>query len=143
MFLSYSVYLSSSPWVLQLITQNTVATEIFRGTVKATRSSGTILPLVFCGCETWSHVGQHRLREFENRVMGKIFGPKRDEVTGQWTGLHNEWPYGPYFLPNVTWVIKPRIMRWAGHVACMGRREVYTGFWYGNLRERNHLAGYY
>jgi len=75
---------------------------------------------------------------FENRVLRRIFGPKRDEVTGEWRKLHNE-ELDLYSSPNIFRVIKSRRMRWAGHVARMGRREAYTGFWWGNLRERDHL----
>jgi hypothetical protein len=80
---------------------------------------------------------EHRLRMFENRVL-KIFGPKRDEVTRDWRKLHNEELNDLYYSPNIVWVIKLRRMKWAGHAVCMERR-VYTGFWWGNLRERDHL----
>ena len=76
---------------------------------------------------------------FENRVLRRIFGPKRDEVTGEWRKLHNEKLNDLYFSLNIVWVIKSRKVRWAGHVARMGRGEAYTGFWWGNLRERDHL----
>jgi len=75
---------------------------------------------------------------FENRVLRRILGPKRDEVTGEWRKLHNE-ELDLYSSPNIFRVIKSRRMRWAGHVARMGRRKAYTGFWWGNLRERDHL----
>jgi hypothetical protein len=75
------------------------------------------------------------MRVFENRVLIKIYRPKRDEITEEWRKLHNEEINDLYFLPNIIQVIKSRRMRWAGHVACMG----YTGFWWGNLRERDHL----
>ena len=71
----------------------------------------------------------------ESRVLGRTFGPKRDEVTGEWRKLNNEEFYDLYSLPNIVRVIKPRRMRWAGHVARLGR-EAYTGFRWGNLRER-------
>jgi hypothetical protein len=77
-----------------------------------------------------------RLRMFENRVLRRIFGPKRDEVTGEWRKLHNELN-GLYSLLNIVRVIKSRRMRWAGHVARMWNGEVCTGFWWGNLRERD------
>jgi hypothetical protein len=68
-----------------------------------------------------SHVKEElRLRVFENRVFRRIFGPKRDEVTGGWRKLHNEELYGLYSSPSIIRVIKARRMRWAGHVACMG-----------------------
>jgi hypothetical protein len=60
---------------------------------------------------------EYRLRVFENGVLRKIFGPKRDEVTGEWRVLHNEELNDMYCSPNIVRVIKPRRMRWAGHVA--------------------------
>jgi len=66
---------------------------------------------------------EHRLRVFENRVLRRIFGPKRDGVTGEWTKLHNEKLNDLYSSPNIARVIKSRIMRWAGHVARMGERR--------------------
>ena len=63
---------------------------------------------------------------FENRVLRGVFGPKRDEVTGEWRKLHNEELSDRYPLPNIVRVVKSRRMRWAGHVACMGEgRGVY------------------
>ena len=63
---------------------------------------------------------EHRLRLFENRVLRRIFGSKRDEVTGEWRKLRNEELNGLYCSPNIVRVIKSRRMRWAGHVARMG-----------------------
>jgi hypothetical protein len=78
-----------------------------------------ILLLVLHGCETWSLTlrKECRLRVFESRVLRRISGPKRDEVTGQWRRLHNEELYAPYSSPNIILVIKSKRLRWAGHVA--------------------------
>ena len=85
-------------------------------------SVNIILPVVLCGCETWSLTlrEERRLRVFENRVLRRVFGPKRDEVTGEWKKLHNEESGDLYYLPNIVRVVKSRRMRWAGHVARMG-----------------------
>jgi hypothetical protein len=66
---------------------------------------------------------------FENRVLRRIFGSKRDEVTGEWRKLHNEELHDLYSSPNIVRVIKSRRTRWAGHVARIGRREECIGFW--------------
>jgi hypothetical protein len=66
---------------------------------------------------------------FENRVLRRIFGPKRDEVTGEWRKLHNEELHNLYSSPNIIRQIKSRRMMWAGHVASRGKmRKVYKGF---------------
>jgi len=88
----------------------------------------TILPVVLYGCETLSLTlrAERKLRVFENMVLRRIFGPRRDEVTEEWRRLHNEELNDLYSSPNIVWVIKSRRMRWAGHVACMGEeRGVY------------------
>jgi len=80
------------------------------------------------GCETWSLTlrEEHRLRTLENRALRRIFGPKRDEVTGEWRKLHNENLNDLYSSPNIVRMIKSRRIRWVGHVARMGeRRGVY------------------
>ena len=66
---------------------------------------------------------EHKLRVFENRVLRRIFGPRRDAVTGEWRKLHNEELNDLYFSPNIVRVIKSRRMRWAGHIAHMGGEE--------------------
>jgi len=71
------------------------------------------------------------LREFENRVLRRIFGLKWDEVTGEWRKLHNEELNDLCSLPNIVQVIKQRTIRWARHIALWGRKEAYTGFWWG------------
>jgi hypothetical protein len=81
-----------------------------------------------------------RLRVFENRVLRRLLGPKRDEVTGDWRKLHNEELSGLYSSLNTFRVIKSRRMRWVGHVARMARAKVSTGFRWGNPREGDHQA---
>jgi hypothetical protein len=82
---------------------------------------------------------ERRLRVFENRVLRRVFGPKRDEVTGDWRKLHNE-NFNDLYLPNTFRLIKSTRMRLAERVPRLGSGEVYTGFWWGNLRERYRLG---
>jgi hypothetical protein len=65
---------------------------------------------------------EHRQRLFENRVLRRIFGQKRDEVKGSWSKLHNGELHNLYSSPNITRTIKSRRMRWAGHIARMGKK---------------------
>jgi hypothetical protein len=80
------------------------------------------------GCETWSLIlrEEHRLRVFENRVLRRISGPKRDEVMGQWRKSHCVGLHNLYLSPDIIRQIKSRRMKWAGHAARMGEgRNVY------------------
>ena len=79
-----------------------------------------------------------RLRVFENRVLRRVFGPKRDEVTGEWRKVHNEELNDLYCSPKFVRVIKSRRMRWAGHEARMGRREPCAGIFVGKPEKRDH-----
>jgi hypothetical protein len=83
------------------------------------------LSFVLYGCETWSLTlrEEHRLRVFEKRVLSRIFGTKRDEVTGEWRKLHSEELHILYSSPNIIRQIKSRRMRWAGHVARVGKER--------------------
>jgi hypothetical protein len=73
---------------------------------------------------------------FENRVLRRIFGPKIDKVTGDWRKLHNEELHTLYSSPHIIKMIKSRRMRWAGHVARMGRRGMHIGYWWESQEER-------
>jgi hypothetical protein len=84
------------------------------------------LPVVLYGCESWSLIlrEERRPRVFEKRLLRRLFGPKRDEATGEWRKLHNEELHDLCFSPSILRVIKSRRMRWAGHVT---RMEEGTG----------------
>ncbi|KAJ4439263.1 hypothetical protein ANN_07383 [Periplaneta americana] len=87
-----------------------------------------VLPVVLYGCETWTLTlrEEHRLRVFENKVLRKIFGAKRDKVTGEWRKLHNTELHALYSSPDIIRNIKSKRLRWAGHVARMGEsRNAY------------------
>ena len=81
---------------------------------------------------------ERKLRVFENMVLRRIFGPRRDEVTGEWRRLHNEELNDLYFSPNIVRVIKSRRMRWAGHLARMGRDRGVYSILVGKPEERDH-----
>ena len=87
-------------------------------------------------CETWSFTlkNEYGLKMFENMIVRKVFGPKRDEITGEWRRLHNEELHDLYSSTNVIRVIKSRRMR-----LIWGRGEVHAGFWCGKPREKNDL----
>jgi hypothetical protein len=91
---------------------------------------------------TWSLTlrEEHRLRVFENRVLRRIFGLKRDEVTGEWRKLHNEELHNLYSSPGIIRTIKSRRMRWAGHVARMGEKRNAYRILVGKPEERRPLG---
>jgi hypothetical protein len=102
-----------------------------------------ILPVVLYGCETWSLTlrVEHRLRVFENRVLRRIFGPKRDEVTTGWRKLHNEELRDLYSSPSKIKLIKPRKMRWAGYVARIGAKRKACRLLVGNPARKRPIIG--
>jgi hypothetical protein len=99
------------------------------------------LPVVLYGCETWSLTlrEEHRLRVFENTVLRRIFGPKRDEVTGEWRKMHSGELHDLYPSPDIIRQIKSRAMRWAGHVARIGEGRNLYRVLVGRPEEKDQL----
>jgi hypothetical protein len=97
-----------------------------------------ILPVILYGCETWSLTLREELRVFENKVLSRIFGPKRNETTGDWRKLQNEEFHNLHFSPNKIWMMHSRRMRWAGYVARMGSRGLHIGYWWESQNERDY-----
>ena len=105
--------------------QNILSSSLLSENLKIKIYRTVILPVVLYGCETWSLTlrEERRLRVFQNRQLRTIFGPKRDEVTGERRKLHKLELNDLYCSPNIVQVLKSRRMRWAGHVAHMGERR--------------------
>ncbi|KAJ4439190.1 hypothetical protein ANN_07307 [Periplaneta americana] len=108
--------------------ENLLSSSLLSKNLKVRIYKTVILPVVLYGCETWTLTlrEEHGLRVFENKVLRKIFGAKRDEVTGEWRKLHNTELHALYSSPDILRNIKSRRLRWAGHVARMGEsRNAY------------------
>ena len=122
--------------------KNLLSSRLLSKNLKIKIYKTIILPVVLYGCETMllTLKEEHRLRVFENGMLRRIFEPKRAGIIGEWRKLHNEELNGLYSSPSIVRVKKSRRVRWEGHVARMGRIEAYTGFWWGNLREKDHLG---
>jgi len=105
--------------------QNLLSSRLLSKNLKIKIYRTIILPVVLYGCETWSLTlwEERKLRLFENMVLRRIFGPRRDEATGKWRRLHNEELNDLYSSPNIVLVIKSRRMRWTGHVARVGEER--------------------
>ena len=88
--------------------QNLLSSSLLSKKLKFKIHRTIILPVVLYGCETWLLTlrDERRLRVFQNRVLRRVFGPKRDEVTGEWRKLHNEELSDLYSLPSFVWVVK-------------------------------------
>jgi hypothetical protein len=108
--------------------ESLLSSHLLSNNVKVEIHKTIIIPIVLHGCETWSLTlrEENRLRVFENTVLRRIFGPRRDEVTGEWRKLHNEELHTLYSSLDIIRQVKSRRMRWAGHVARMGEeRKLY------------------
>jgi hypothetical protein len=103
--------------------QNLLSSSLLSKNAKIEICRTIILPVVLYGCESWSLILRvdRTLRSFENRVLRRIFGRKKVEVTGEWRRLHKKELYDLYSSPNVNRVTKSKRIGWVGHVACMGR----------------------
>ena len=124
------------------LVQNILSSRLLSKNLKINIYRTIILPVVMYGCETWSLTLQEerKLCVFENTVLRRIFGPRRDEVTGEWRRLHNEELNDLYSSPNIVRVIKSRSMRWAGHVARMGEENGVYRVLVGKLEGRRPLG---
>jgi hypothetical protein len=112
------------------LVQSLLSTSLQPRNIKVKIYKTIILPVVWYGCETWFLTlrEEHRLSVFENRVLRRIFGPKRDEVRVQRRMLHSGELHNLYSSPDIITQIKSRKMKWAGHVACMGKGKIVYMF---------------
>jgi hypothetical protein len=116
--------------------QNPLSSHLLSKNIKITICRTITFPVVLYGCETWSLTlrEEHRLRVFQNRVLRRIFGPKKYEVTGGWRKLHNEELHNLYSSPSIIRIIK----RWSGHVTRMEENLNAYRIWWKSQKERDH-----
>jgi hypothetical protein len=124
--------------------QSLLSSRLLSRNLKVKIYKTIILPVVLCGCEMWSLTlrEEHRLWMFENRVLRRIFWPKRDDVTGEWRKFHNEELHNLYSSPNIGLImqIKSRRMSWAGHVARVGEERKAYKVLVGKLEGKRPLG---
>jgi len=122
--------------------QNRLSSRLLTKNLKIKIYRTLILPVVLYGCENLALTLQEerKLRMFENMVLRTIFGPRKDEVTGDWRRLYNEELNDLYSSPNFVRVIKSRRMRWAGYVARMGEERVVYRVLVGKPEGRRQLG---
>jgi hypothetical protein len=121
--------------------QNLLSSRLLSRNIKIKIYKTIILPVVLYRCETWSLISreEHRLRVFENKVLRRIFGPKRDEVTGQCGKLHSGELHNLCSSPDIVRQMKSRRIRWAGHVTRMGGGRNVYGVLVGNPEGKRPL----
>jgi hypothetical protein len=121
---------------------NLLSSRLLSKSLKIRKYKTIILPVALYGCESWFLTlrEEHRLRVFENRVLRRIFRPKRDEVMGEWRKLHNKELRDLYSLPSIIRIIKTRRMRWAGHVAKIGEKRNAYRLLVGKLEGKRPLG---
>ena len=125
-----------------MLLENLLSSSLLSKNINTKICRTVFLPVVVYGCETWLLTlrEERRLRVFESRVLGRIFGPKRYKVTGEWRKLHKEELNDLYCSPNIVQVKTSRRMRWAGHVACMGERRGIYKVMVGKSEEKRPLG---
>ena len=121
--------------------QNILSSRLLSKNLKLKIYRTIILPVVLYGCETWSLTlrEERKLRMFENMVL-RIFGPRSDEVKGEWRRLHNEELNDLYSSPNIVRVIKSIRIRWAGHVARISEERGVSRVLVGKSEGRSPLG---
>jgi hypothetical protein len=118
------------------LVQSLLSSRLLFRNVKVKKYKTIMLPVVLYGCETWSLT----FRMFENRVLRTIFGPKRDDVMGEWRKLHSKELYNLNSSPNIIRQIKSRQMRQAGHVASMGEERKFQEVLVGKSEGKRPLG---
>ena len=122
--------------------QNLLSSNLLSKNLKIKIYRTIILHVVLYGCKTWSFVFREELRlmVFENRVLRRIFRPKRDKVTGEWRKLHIEKLNDLFTSPNIVRMTKSRRMRWAGHVARIGEGSCEFRILVGKYERKRRLG---